>query len=335
MDQIEVSVRYDRAVRLLNSKRATSRERRSAVQDLTDAAEAGFAAAAASLGDLYQFGRSWIDADLQQAAVWYKRAAALGEGSVCYYLAMIYMTDLKDPAEAAIWLRRSAEADPTCGDPMYYLGSFHAEGRGVEQDDRQALRWFVRGGLCDDGDSLYALSRFVREGRATVANEADAETLVAWAAVNDSGDARYSMACRQLADGLIDDALENLEDAADEGVAPAAYLLGTFHEQGKYVDEDLEIAVERYGEAASQGHSEAAEALRRLAAQGFEPMADEDVSAGEVSFLPLRNRLAIAAPAPGVGSDDDDDEEDTACLRGLAGVILVRLAGELGGALRV
>ena len=82
---------------------------------------------------------------MEEAAQWYKKAAAQGHLSAMYAMGLCYefgkVDNVKDPAEAARWYAKGAEkADPGC---CYRLGLFHEEGKGgVAKDLNEAVRLY-------------------------------------------------------------------------------------------------------------------------------------------------------------------------------------------------
>ncbi len=75
-------------------------------------AEAGDAQAQHHVGDLYEEGRG-IGRDLEEAAIWYRRAAEQGYGQAQNALAILYVEGRgveRDPVEAYRWFALSARA---------------------------------------------------------------------------------------------------------------------------------------------------------------------------------------------------------------------------------
>ena len=82
-----------------------------------------------------------LETDLQQAFVWFHKAADVGFAPAQAALGMLYAR-MKDFEKAALWWRLAADR----GDPeaQYNLGNAFSKGRGMAQDPALAFYWFSK-----------------------------------------------------------------------------------------------------------------------------------------------------------------------------------------------
>lgn len=120
-----------------------------ALRQLQPRAEQNEAEAQYYLGRMYENGEG-VPKNLQQAAVWYRRAAAGGQARAQYKLAIGYAFGLagarKDEPEAVTWLKKSAEGGYKRAQRV--LARAYAEGRfGLPRDAKQADYWARQAGV--------------------------------------------------------------------------------------------------------------------------------------------------------------------------------------------
>lgn len=79
-------------------------------------------------------------------------------------------------------------------------------------------------------------------------------------------EAMYRLSCIQMdmADTIAASAVELLKMAADAGLADAKYELGTLYRNGKFVNEDMNMAIKLFEQAAELNHVGATFALNDL-----------------------------------------------------------------------
>jgi TPR repeat protein len=130
------------------------------------------------------------------------------------------------------WLRRSAEN--LNGTALTYLGNCYRNGTGVKKDPTAAIHWY----------------------RAAAANGQDE-------ALNSLGYcARHGIGCKRNAE----EAVRFYRSAAETRHPSGCFNMGFSCEKGLGTRRDRNEAIEWYRKAAALGHTKAAEALRRLAA---------------------------------------------------------------------
>jgi TPR repeat protein len=125
------------------------------VADAFREAQAGSAQAMATLGNAYEKGEG-APQDLQQALLWFSRAAETGDSYAMYRLGRINAVQ-KDYKEAVRWYRKGAAAGNA--DAMYCLGQAYENGSGVREDVQQAVDWYDEATLRGNKSAKAALER--------------------------------------------------------------------------------------------------------------------------------------------------------------------------------
>ena len=136
----------------------------------------------------------------------------------------------QDDAEAVWWYRRSAEQGHARGQAN--LGFMYSTGRGVRQDAAEAVRWYRRSAEQGHARGQYNLGVVHTRGRGVRQDYAEA---IRW-----------------------------YRRAAEQKHVAAQYNLGWMYENGRGVGRDRVEAVRWYRLAAEQGDADAQKALDRL-----------------------------------------------------------------------
>jgi len=151
-----------------------------------------------------------------------------------------------DPPDTPDALRvRAGEGDPI---GQYWMGQFHEYGiRGVAKDLKAALNFYRLASEQGHEQSVIAIERV--EGKIKNPDpKREAEEVEA----------------RQSTENIAI-YVEKIRKAADAGRPESQYLLGVYHEHGRFgVEENISLAKEYYQKAAQQGHEKAMVALERL-----------------------------------------------------------------------
>jgi len=207
---------------------------------LRSAAEAGWKPA---LGELerYWFARAeafmqgdGVPADMEKAAVLYRKAGELGHRRAAFKLGECYRYGWgveQDSAQAVLWFRRAI----TLFDAKVALGDLYYEGSGVEQSHREAWRWYEQAlAQHEDAYVLYCVGFCLLHGQG----------------VRRDGKA----------------AVKHLRRAATLGEANAQYELGTAYYRGvgTSIPRNLRLALRWLRQAAALGQEEARAFLERL-----------------------------------------------------------------------
>ena len=144
-----------------------------------------------------------------------------------------------------------------------YLGHMYGEGKGVEQDNAAALKWYMmadtQGGLAE---AQFRLGVICEVGQLGVSQ--DFQVAAKWyrhAAEQGFASAQFKLG------GLYDfgrgvpqdyeEAVRWYRLAAEQGFAAAQFNLGCMYEEGKGVPKNLKEAVKWHGLAAQQSHASA------------------------------------------------------------------------------
>jgi uncharacterized protein len=145
-----------------------------ALRELVPAADAD-PRAASLLADIHARGLG-TPPDAQQALMWRRRAAELGDSAAQTRLGAAYAAGSpQDQREALLWYRRAAEQ----GDRLaqYELGRAYAEGRGVPADGAEALRWMSQAAQAGVPEAAAWLARAYEHG---IGVEPDREQAARW-----------------------------------------------------------------------------------------------------------------------------------------------------------
>ena len=103
-----------------------------------EAARGGHADAVLAMGWFYLNG-SGVDRNIEKAKKWYRESARRGEPKAMFSLGQIAYYE-KDFSDALRWFSRAAEVGHALA--LYWLGKLYWRGHGVEQDHKQAKRFF-------------------------------------------------------------------------------------------------------------------------------------------------------------------------------------------------
>jgi len=177
------------------------------------------------------------------------------------------MSSLKDEADSAFSAGSYEEAAELLAKmalqgnayAQFYLGQMYSEGKGVEQDNTQALAWFMmadtKGGLAE---AQYRLGVICETGDLGVSQSYQ----VAEKWYRHAAEQGYALAQFKLG-GLYDfgrgvpqdfeEAVRWYRLAAEQGLAFAQSNLGSMYEEGRGVPHDLQEAVKWHRLAAEQG----------------------------------------------------------------------------------
>src|SRR5215218_362635 len=105
-----------------------------------EAAQAEYADAVLAMGWFYLNGAG-VARDVERARKWYRDSAHRGDTWAMFSLGRIAY-DERDYSDALIWFRRAADAGHHR--PLYFIGRQYWRGHGVEQDKKEAMRYFHR-----------------------------------------------------------------------------------------------------------------------------------------------------------------------------------------------
>ena len=170
--------RYRLAKIILADPAAEQERFRTALEWLTEAAEAGLVHAQYELGKIYRDGRG-VEKDALLAAAWLTRAAEQGSDAASYALGALHLTGgeglAKDILSALNWLRRSAEDGNQYA--QYRLGRLLLRGEDAPREIEEAVRWLTASAEQGNRYAQYALGKLYLMGKEV---PRDPEAAVRW-----------------------------------------------------------------------------------------------------------------------------------------------------------
>ena len=133
-------------------------------------AEIGHAWAEKALGDAYYYGIS-VEQNAEESVLWYRKAAEQGLADGQYALGRAYYfgegLEARDGNKAVKWYREAAEQGHS--DAQYALGRMYYAGWGVNEDKKEAAKWYQESNnenaLRDLGNMLFDDGGFVEAYR--------------------------------------------------------------------------------------------------------------------------------------------------------------------------
>lgn len=155
----------------------------------------------------------------------------------------IHRSTLEPPDTTDALRLRASQSDPI---GQYWMGYFHEYGtHGVTKDLAAALNFYKLAAEQGHEQSVIAAERVEGKIKDPKSEAQDAQ---------EHGKAEKIAAY-----------VERIKKAAEAGRAESQYLLGYYHETGRYgVEENVSLAREYYQKAAEQGHEKAMIALERI-----------------------------------------------------------------------
>ena len=117
---------------------------------------------------------------------------------------------------------------------QYNLGVMYANGRGVRQNDAEALRWYRKAAEQEDADAQFNLGGMYAYGRGVRQDDTEA---VKW-----------------------------FRQAAAQGLTQAQYNLGIMYYSGRGVHQDRTLAQEWFGKACQNGYQKGCDNYQHLKA---------------------------------------------------------------------
>ena len=140
------------------------------------AASAGDALAAFTLGGGYEFGREGMSKEEAEALRWYRKAADAGSATAMARLADSYAAATlgltKNETEAAEWYRRASDRGNVHS--TYRLALMYRDGRGVPKDEPEAARLFANGDMQKNTSAMLDVGHELSNGQIVAKDEAEA-----------------------------------------------------------------------------------------------------------------------------------------------------------------
>lgn len=211
------------------------------------------------VAEAYQYGNG-VKIDYKEAVKWYEKAADQGLTEALTELGYDYkfgdMNLSVNYGKSFAYYIQAAQKGDMAGQAN--VAEFYMEGKGIEKNEEEALKWYRKAAEQGDADSEYAIGQYYEyDGN-------DIKLAIEWykkAAEQGHVDAQMKMKnCYGNGEGLEKDltqAFEWAEKAAEQGDAKAQCYLGRCYKEGLGVEANKNTAIEWYEKAAEQGDAEA------------------------------------------------------------------------------
>ncbi len=128
---------YNESLRFLRGQGVAKDEQRAFVLN-AEAAQSGYGDAVLAMGWFYINGIG-VARDIERARKWYRDSARRGDTRAMFSLGQIAY-DERDYSEALAWFRRASSAGHHRS--LYFIGRQYWRGHGVEQDKKEAMKYF-------------------------------------------------------------------------------------------------------------------------------------------------------------------------------------------------
>lgn len=161
-------------------------------------------------------------------------------------------------------------AEKGYADAQFYLGVCYSIGRGVTENDQEAIKWFKKAAEQDHVDAQYNLGFYYQHGHAV---NQDYKEAIKWFQGSDeqNNDQRYEYSslgfCRQGKPSITIDyqeAVKWYQKAARHGHTKAIQKLGECFENGYGVSKDVNQAMKCYVLSLKNGNHDAIKDIDRL-----------------------------------------------------------------------
>ena len=151
----------------------------------------GMTASAQTADKLYKEAKALYDAKNYTAAVPKLKAAAdKGHKKAQYRLGRCYDKGrgvAENDSQALQWYQKSANQD--YAKAIYAVGKCYKDGKGVQKDRKKAVEYFTKAARLDNADAQYQLGKAYMKGKGVAADEKKAKTWLTKAVKNEKGGA--------------------------------------------------------------------------------------------------------------------------------------------------
>jgi hypothetical protein len=195
---------------------------------------------------------------------------------------------------------------------MAMLGAMYQAGHGVEEDAKEAARWYTLAADKGHDGALFSLAMLLLDGSLGTVDRDRGLPLLQQSADRGNGAAQYNLGLIAASEDPPDwqKAASWFTRAAERGVAEAQYNLGVLYAEGRGVTKDIVTAGTWFARAASQGMPDAALDYGVMVYRGEGVQKDEKVGAQWLLVAARRgnviaqNRVArILAAGRGMNAD--------------------------------
>ena len=151
------------------------------------------------------------------------------------------------------------------------LGEMYYHGRGVDENDSTAVKWFRYAVEQGYANAQFNLGMMYLNGWGVDKNDSTAVEWFRSAAEQGHARAQFNLGWMYFigVDENVSAAVKCYREAAEQGHANAQFHLGRMYKNGWGVDKNDSTAVEWYREAAEQGHSDAQFNLGQMYEKGW------------------------------------------------------------------
>ncbi|KAF9974588.1 hypothetical protein BGZ73_001986 [Actinomortierella ambigua] len=172
----------------------------------------------------------------------------------------------RDDSEAFRWYLKAAEQGSTEAQNM--IGDFYYSGRGTPKDLVAAAHWTWKAAEAGDPKAQTCLGVMYEEGKGVERDDVKALSWYRMSAVQGYATAQFNLAVMyHKGNGVNRDDVEAVlwyQKSADQGNVHAQRNLGTMYEYGRGVTKDIKQALQYYMRAANRGDPQAKERMRAL-----------------------------------------------------------------------
>ncbi len=176
----------------------------------------------------------------------------------------------QDDVEAVKWSRKAAEQGHAAA--QNNLGWMYGNGRGVAQDDVEAVKWYRKAAEQGYADAQVHLGWMYEKGRGVAQDDVEAVKWYRKAAEQGEMYAQNNLGAMYLEGKGIaknfDNAMVLFQKADAQGNMYAPYNLGRMYENGWGVSKNLDMAKQWYEKAVKRGHTGAKAKLEELKKSG-------------------------------------------------------------------
>ena len=223
------------------------------------AAAQGHAEAQSELAWLYLFGLG-VPQDFDEATRWLRKAAAQGHAEAQYKMGQLHGDYDGDDA---VWYRKAAEQGHVRA--QFALGGMYRDGDGVPKDAGEGARWFRKAAEQGDARAQTRLGMLYAAGNGLPKDSSEAARWFRKAAEQGDAGAQHRLGfLYDNGEGVAKDAGEAARwyrKAAEQGEAAAQIILGILYYNGEGVPKDDREAARWFRKAAEQGDAGAQHGL--------------------------------------------------------------------------
>ena len=234
------------------------------------AAEQGEVEAKTKLGQLYLAGQG-VPKNEAKAADLFGKAAEQGEARAQFYLGSI-SEEKGDNAKAAEWYEKAAEQGDR--DAQFELGMLYINGTGIPKDHDNAIKWIKKAAEQGQDDAKKFMNLAEEDTREQKRKQAEYE---------ETSSIMLIAALQEHSKGNNVKSTELFKQVEEYGAARELYELGCIYLEGKVFPRNPDKAKALINKAASKGHFEAKNWVKKEAAdnEAAEKKAREEKEAAE------------------------------------------------------